>query len=232
MNEGFESELSFWEQELSLMGAYSEDILNRLNPERMERVFPHYLRSLLEQLSSAFGSIPRVIDVGSGPLSMLAHGGRRGWLELTAADPLAHKYLQLLARHGYEPNCALVQVFGEELSSVFSENKFDLAWIHNALDHTQSPERVLHEIVKIVRPGGYVYIQGWTREGTGEGWNGLHQHDLYLLPGPILACESRLGTGEMTPVRHITEGLPIVSVEATDPVQTVRSWMKLVCRKL
>jgi SAM-dependent methyltransferase len=232
MNEGFESELSFWDQELSLKGFYSDDILNRLNPERMERVFPHYMRGLLEQLSNASGSLPRVIDVGSGPLSMLAHGARQRWFELTAADPLADRYRQLLGRYGHEPNCSLVQAFGEDLSSVFGENQFDLAWIHNALDHTCSPERVLREMVKIVRPGGYLYIQGWTREGTGEGWNGLHQHDLYLLPGPILACESRLGASAMTAVQHLTEGLPVVFVEATDPVQTVRSWMKVVCRKL
>jgi SAM-dependent methyltransferase len=231
MDRGFESELAFWDQELSLKGSFTDDILNRLDPQRMERVFPHSIRGLLEELSNTFGSIPRVLDLGSGPLSMLAHGVRQKWLHLTAVDPLADEYRHLLTKYGYEPNCELIRAHGEDLSSVFGANQFELIWINNALDHTRSPGQVLREMVKVVRPGGYLYIQGFTREGTAEGWNGLHQHDLYLLPGPTLACESRYQPNWPTMVEHITEGLPIIPVEWTEPTQIVKSWMKLVCRK-
>ena len=39
-HDGFQSELAYWDRELSLQGDYPDAILNRSVPERMEREFP------------------------------------------------------------------------------------------------------------------------------------------------------------------------------------------------
>lgn len=55
--------------------------------------------------------------------------------------------------------------------------------MYNALDHSQQPNVVVRQLVDVLRPDGYLLIQGWSREGTSQAWNGLHQHDLFVAPG-------------------------------------------------
>jgi len=40
---------------------------------------------------------------------MLAYGHHCGMFDLTAVDPLADQYLELLRKHGHSPNSPLVQ---------------------------------------------------------------------------------------------------------------------------
>jgi SAM-dependent methyltransferase len=182
---------------------------------------------VFDALRKSFDGVPRVLDLGSGPLSMLAHGASGGIIDLTAADPLADEYHALLQKHGHSPNCRLVRCFGERLADSFPLNHFHMIWIHNALDHSQDPAAVVRQSAQVLQIGGYLVIQGWTREGTAEGWNGLHQHDLYLLPDLRLVCES---AGHTTPV-CLADGLPIRIVEHSEPTAEPKRWLKAVYQK-
>ncbi|MEP6717140.1 MAG: class I SAM-dependent methyltransferase [Terriglobia bacterium] len=224
---GFGSELSYWDTELSLEGTYPEAILNRSIPERMEKEFPAYLVPRFEELRGVFGSIPRVLDVGSGPLSMLSHGHRMGIFQLTAADPLATAYRDLLRKHNHPENCALVECSGEDLVRCFGPESFEMVWIHNALDHSQDPAKVMQAMTGVLRTGGYLVVQGWTREGTTELWNGLHQHDLYLDSTKRLMCETRGNPRAVC----LSDGLPLDVVEAFEPTEVPKMWLRLICRK-
>jgi hypothetical protein len=37
-----------------------------------------------------------------------------------------------------------------------------------------------------VRPDGIIFCEGFVREGTNEGWTGLHQHDLVPEDGQLV----------------------------------------------
>lgn len=95
-HQGFGGELQFWDRELSLKGDYPDSILDRLQPERMKNQFPFYIMPLIEELTRKCSSPPKVLDVGSGPPSMLAYGAYNKLLELTCVDPLADRYKELL----------------------------------------------------------------------------------------------------------------------------------------
>ena len=223
---GFGDELKYWDRELSMSGSYPDAIRKRTSADRMIEEFPHYLMPYFDGLRSAAApNLPNILDVGSGPLSMLAWGHVTRLFDLTAVDPLADRYLELLGKHGHSPNCRLVQGYGEDLAAIFEGRQFDMVWIHNALDHSQSPANVVRAMATVVRPGGYLVIQGWSREGTAEGWNGLHQHDLYLTFPARLCCQSRGGE----PL-HIDQGL---SLEVVDwfVESIVRDWIRIIYRK-
>jgi SAM-dependent methyltransferase len=226
-NADFSQEIAYWDKELSLGGDYPDAIRKRSTPERMVEEFPAYLSGYFEELKAHAGASrkPRVLDVGSGPLSMLAHGFHSGLFDLTCVDPLADRYLKLLSQHGLTPNSPLVEGFGEDLVKLFPEGTFDMAWMHNALDHSQSPAEVVKGMAHSVRDGGYVVIQGWAREGTAEGWNGLHQHDLYLEPNGRLMCQSR-GKAAVC----ISDDLPLETVETFDQPEKPRGWMRVIYR--
>ncbi len=229
-SKGFESELAYWDTELSLKGHYPDAILDRLQPERMKNTFPAMLTPYLDEIRACRGCAPAVLDVGSGPLSMLVYGARAGEFELTCADPLADHYDRLLRKYGYAPNSVLVRCFGEQLSASFGSGAFDLVWIHNALDHTQSPAAVFREMTLVLRPGGYLVLQGWSREGGAEGYIGLHQHDIYIAHDGRLMCETRTARG--TVACCLTAGLPLVTVDSSEPTDSVKQWVRVIFRKI
>jgi GT2 family glycosyltransferase/glycosyltransferase involved in cell wall biosynthesis/SAM-dependent methyltransferase len=233
VTEKYDPELEFWDKELSLQGEYSESILNRSIPERMRTEFPSYTLAVIEQFWHKNNARPRVLDIGSGPLSMFAFGSHDGIIDLVAADPLADKYKELLDKYHYNLNYPLVKVLGEELSSQFGEQSFEIVWIHNALDHSKDPAIVLKQMAKVLKPGGYMYFQGWSREGTAEGWLGLHQHDIYLAPGNRLICESRIETenGPSVFAHCINAELPLQLIESSEPSLDKKTWVKMVWRK-
>ncbi|ABC79991.1 class I SAM-dependent methyltransferase [Anaeromyxobacter dehalogenans] len=230
--DGFRDELAFWDRELSGRGPYAEDVRRRSTPSLMPLVYPHYLEPLLEEVRARTGAPPRVLDAGSGPLSMWAHGAEQDRIALTCSDALADAYRELLARHGLRPRYPLVQCAGEALSARFGEAAFDVAWMHNALDHTQDPGAVVRELVRVLAPGGYLVVQGWCREGTAERFIGLHRHDLWVEPpGRLmlrtLSADGRRLSGPVAPC----DGLGLELLEASAPSRTPRTWMKLVWRK-
>lgn len=243
---GFEVELGYWARELSLEGSHPDAIHERTDPKLMERGFPgQLLTPLINERKRATGRKPRVLDVGSGPLSMLVHGALTQMFELTAADPLAARYSQLLKENDFDPGYPLVECFGEQLSEKFEEESFDLVWIHNALDHSQDPQVVLRECAKVLRPNGYLIFMGWSREGSAEHWYGLHRHDLYMLPDVRLMCDTRASLGRLAgkvnrllpfvrrraETKCINDGLPLEVVQASEPTTAVKKWMSIVWRK-
>ena len=167
---GFQSEVEFWDRELSLQGDYAEGVRNRLDPSRMHLNYPSYFLKYIEVLERRFGQPVSVLDLGSGPLSMLALGARDGRYLLTSADPLADEYMRLLAKHGHQPPWPLVRCFGEMLTDHFHPETFHCVWSHNSLDHTQFPAAVLRNMVSAVKPNGFVIVQAWSREGTSACW--------------------------------------------------------------
>ncbi|MDA1054433.1 MAG: class I SAM-dependent methyltransferase [Planctomycetota bacterium] len=223
----FQIEFDFWDHELSLEGQFPEDMCHRLGLDGQSHlVYPTYLDALIKDHYTPADRL-QVLDVGSGPVSMLGFGHTKGDFQLTAADPLGRKYTEALSKYGYSLPYDLVQCFGEELTDCFGGNRFHIVWMHNALDHSQQPDIVVRQLVEVLRTGGYLLIQGWSREGTSQGWNGLHQHDLFVAPEGRLMCEPQGGKAKC-----ITDGLPITVVESSEPTSVPQQWIKLVFRKI
>jgi SAM-dependent methyltransferase len=231
---GFESELEFWDRELSLEGLYPENIRNRIYPENITNEFPIYTLPVIQELTRLTNHPPKVLDVGSGPLSMFGYAAFHNLIELTAVDPLADQYQQFIDKHGYRLiNYELRQCAGENLSRTFAKGRFDIVWIHNALDHCQDPRKVMREMVHVLKTGGYFYYQGWSREGTAEKWFGLHQHDIFLAAGYHLMCTSRTRRNFLSRrTQCLDSGLPLEVVEHSEPTMEVKQWVKIVWRKI
>jgi len=226
---GFDEEISFWDRELSLKGSFAEDMRKRATDP--QKVFPQEITPYLDELRKTTPR-PRVLDPGSGPLSYLAWGHQQGTIEVVAADPLAPIYLELLHKHRLRPTAPLVKCFGEELSIIFGPESFDLIYMRNALDHSQSPAAVFRELAQVLRPGGYLYLMGTVREATRMNWAGLHQHDLFMASGGRLMDEHRASPGSDTLVTEcISDGYPIQIVKCNAPTDVSGQWLSVIWRK-
>lgn len=87
----------------------------------------------------------RVLDVGCG-LSSVLHflPGLR-----VAIDPLAHRYASV---YHYPSGILPLTAMGEDLP--FRDASFDRIFSSNCIDHTESPERTLAEIARVMTPEG------------------------------------------------------------------------------
>jgi SAM-dependent methyltransferase len=193
----FEEELAFWRTYLLDHGREACD------RTRWEAVFPSPLLGHVERLRAQRARSPKLLEVGSGPVSLLAWGVDQGLFELTAIDPLAREYARLTRELPCSYPVTPTLGFGEDLLTRFSPSTFDLAYSGNALDHASSPRRCMEELTQVVDDGGIIYCEGFVREGTNAGWQGLHRHDLVPEGGHLV----RYGRdGQRSAV---SEGLPL-----------------------
>lgn len=171
---GLADEQAFWDR--WLRAADSPGFRFRMDP-----MSP--LQPWIESWMDPSRSVQRIIDVGSGPLSVLGRRSAIGPIEISCCDPLAREYKLLLERHNIAPPHTVVAVPGEALSSHFPRGHFDVSFSNNAIDHALDPLRVLREMALVTRPGGAVIVQVADREGRRASYTGLHQWDCSMDEG-------------------------------------------------
>jgi hypothetical protein len=114
---GYAAELDFWQDYLAKHRASATD------PRSWESAFPTDLRRWVGVLTEKRGQL-EALELGSGPVSLLAWGVKERLFRLTALDPLADEYAKLMDDCSYP--IAPVIGFGEELSELFPPKHFRL----------------------------------------------------------------------------------------------------------
>ena len=108
------------------------------------------VRELLEKFEP-IAEDARVIEVGSGAHGLIFYFGAKHGV---GVDPLAVSYRNLFPRW---QNCvATIAAAGERLP--FSDQSFDVVICDNVVDHAESPEGIVAELVRVLRPGGLLYF--------------------------------------------------------------------------
>lgn len=116
----------------------------------------------------------RILEVGSGPLTTFGTSHPDKTLEIVATDLLAETYARLLAHLKIEPPIRTVQADAERLTEVFAENSFDYVSANNCIDHCERPDRAIEQMMKVVRPGGWVALRHGENEGRRTWYLGMH----------------------------------------------------------
>jgi len=174
---GIAPEYRFWKRWFKTRGLHwPEEYRQRLDPQTS---FSDYLRRFIPETQE----IVRILDVGAGPLTDVGYHWENRKLLITAVDPLAELYQKLYRKFQIDPPVRTVPGRAEELSLIFGENCFDLVQARNALDHAENPLQGLKEMVRCVRPGGWVILNHNLNEGAGEHYRGFHQWDFFLRHG-------------------------------------------------
>jgi hypothetical protein len=107
-------------------------------------------------------------------------------------DPLAREYDRILSEHGLEPPVRTQPLGGEDLLSRFAPD-FDVPFARNPLDHAVDPFPIIHNMVVVVRPGGYVIDVDPSLEWLREDWLAVAA----LIPAPVGADHTFVrGVGE------------------------------------
>lgn len=189
-----DDELAFWTREAALRGAFADEIARRLDPANRPGEHPAFAVPDVVAWAVRRTGVPRprVVDLGSGPLSVLAAAHERGAVDVVAIDPLADEYAQLIAERGWDYPVIPSAGSGEALVDVVGRDAVSVVYCRNALDHAASPRRCLTQVRDALRPGGLFLVEGVAFEGTHQNHEGLHGHDLFVADG-ALRCRDRNG---------------------------------------
>lgn len=99
----------------------------------------------------AIASDARVLEVGSGAhgLIFFFEAGER-----IGVDPLADHYRDLFPV--WQKRARTIAAYGEELP--FDDSSFDVVLSDNVVDHAESPQRIVGELARVLKPGGMLYF--------------------------------------------------------------------------
>ena len=116
-----------------------------------------------------------ILDVGPGPVTHLGYTFPGKELKITAIDPLARIYENLLRDLNINAPVKTVFGYGELLRKKFAQRRFDIAYASNALDHSYDPLCVINNMLAAVKRGRYVVLRHYQNEGETGDYHGLHQ---------------------------------------------------------
>lgn len=129
----------------------------------------------------------------------------------------------------------LAQALSEQVP--FPDSTFDMALLHEVIEHVQDDRQTVAEAVRIVRKGGRVLIfapnRGWPFETHGFFWRGkYHFGNIPLVPYLPDPLRQRLAphvrTYTVSGIRKLVDGLPIRIVEHT---QVYPGYDNLIARR-
>jgi ubiquinone/menaquinone biosynthesis C-methylase UbiE len=206
----YNSEYAFWDN--ALPGAWKEFS----SRDAWEKIVPSSLIRYIVDKREHGESNLKLLEIGSGPVSILAWLADQRLCEVVAVDPLAEAYNGILSKHNYSYPIRPVEGHGEKLLKLFAANSFDIVYASNALDHAGSPKLCLDNMYQVVKDNGIIVLEGHTNEGTRAEWLGLHKHDLSIENGQLL-CRDKSGKAI-----NLTENLNLECIYQ----ETLKAWKR------
>jgi SAM-dependent methyltransferase len=173
------SELVFWDRWLAQRGSGA----SMAEMLREDRPAPEALWRFIER---APRDPVRILEVGAGPIGSVGDRHPRRRLEVIPTDVLAEQYNRILRRRGIKPKIPTRYADAERLSEQFGAESFDLVYAANCIDHTDDALRAIEEMVRVVRPDGYVVMDHFEDEGAHQDYAGLHKWNLKAADGKLL----------------------------------------------
>jgi SAM-dependent methyltransferase len=121
-----------------------------------------------------------ILDLAAGPVSCFGWRHRGAPLNLVPLDALAEDYAALIAEAGLTVPIPTRPGHAEALAELFAPGTVDLVHMRNGLDHCYDPARVIEGALQVLKPGGWLRVSGYLREGEKARYEGLHQWNLDL----------------------------------------------------
>lgn len=167
----------------SVLGLYMNHPYPNLSKEEREKIFARQLCNYRYLGIEKFMPGARVIDVGCGTghrvIPMIKHFGVKEYVGIDHSSA-SLQVAQALANELNMTNVTLRE--GDLFNLPYDDASFDIVISQGVLHHTSDPYRGFKEIVRICRPGGFVYIYLYNK------WNhwrhNLQKNKVDRLAGP------------------------------------------------
>ena len=217
----YKDEIDWW-KEILTPGNRVGWMEDAINPEKRNKQLPPRLIDLIDGMN--LSHIPKVLDVGSGPLSPLAWAVDHKLIEVVAVDPLAEIYGGILQEFYIDYPIKPLNGSGEKVAEMFEKESFDVVYTRNAIDHSDSPHDCVKNMVAVLKNGGLLYMEGFENEGTRNNWEGLHRWNLRHKGGNLICSDA------LRKETNMTKMLPLECVFEYGPDDN--DWYRIAFKKI
>ena len=139
--------------------------------------FRHYLPLYFEEMIGDKVDV-KIADLGAGLFCTIGSLWDTAKVTVYPSDILADDFAVLLKEHDIVPVLPVEKQDMEQLSS--PDAFFDIVHCVNALDHCTDPVEALHEMYRVCKPGGWIYLRHYPHVGLHQNYCGLHTWNLEL----------------------------------------------------
>ncbi len=197
---GLIDEVQFWANWVEASGGqWREEHLSRLDPNAPLK------QGTMPWLREPEGATVDILDVGAGPFTFLGKIWPGRTVRITAVDPLADEYDQILAKKKIEPPVRTITGDALTLHQQFGDNRFDLVFCRNAMDHCPDPLLGIRNCLKVVKPGKYVLLKHFINEAEGQHYGQLHQWNFDSENGKFIIWNSEARIDVAEQVRDLSD---------------------------
>ena len=107
----------------------------------------------------------RILEIAPGPGYLAVELARLGRYEITGLD-LSHAFVAMAAENAVKAGIAADFRVGNAAALPFADDAFDFIVCRAAFKNFKAPEQVLHEMRRVLRPGGRVLIIDMRRDAS------------------------------------------------------------------
>lgn len=151
-----------------------------------------------------------IAELGAGPICTIGNSWPGVKINLYASDVLQDEFAPWWEKHNATP---VVPVELEDMEQLtYSDNFFDIVHCVNALDHTLNSRRALKEIVRVCKPGGWIYLRHMPNQR--QQLRGMHAWDINEVGGETVFSNrtEKFSLSEFGNFKTHLEGDLIVSI--------------------
>ena len=133
----------------------------------------------------------KIADIGCGMFSTTGSTLEGVEVEIYPSDFLADEYNEMLRDSNVTP---VIPVEKQDMTNLtYKDEFFDVVHCVNALDHCNDPQKALQEMLRVLKPGGWLYLRHYQNVGEFMRYRGEHKWNIDLSEDGIKVW-SRNGT--------------------------------------
>lgn len=121
----------------------------------------------------------RVLNIGSGPRSVMGEASSATSLQFTKMDPLAPAYNPLMALLD-APGTGDIVFGAVEILSQLDLPRFNFISARNCLDHAYDVPNGLNEMIKALSDQGLIELVHYENEGLAQNYLGMHKWNIEI----------------------------------------------------
>jgi ubiquinone/menaquinone biosynthesis C-methylase UbiE len=123
-----------------------------------------------------------IAELATGPICAIGNLWKDVKVNLYASDILKNEYDALWKEYNVTPVIPIEYQDMENLT--YSDNFFDIVHCVNALDHTLDAKKALKEMIRVCKPGGWIYLRHSPDQM--KKYRGMHAWDINMINGEIV----------------------------------------------
>lgn len=120
-----------------------------------------------------------IAELGAGPICTIGNSWKDVKVKIYASDILQDEFAPWWERYNAIPIISVEYQDMEHLT--YPDEFFDIVHCVNAIDHTRDARQALKEILRVCKPGGWIYLRHYSNQR--KRYRGMHEWNIDIIDG-------------------------------------------------